>query len=59
MFKRHVYTCPDVIYIRNRNRKIGIITNGATLGLFAALWVYAWYEERKLDNMQSTTIEEN
>ena len=49
MFKRHVFTCPDVIYLRNRQRKIALATNGVALLLFGCAWVYGTVLEKRLD----------
>lgn len=40
MFKRHAYTCPDVIYLRNRQKKINRISLAGPIAFYGALWVY-------------------
>lgn len=39
MFKRHQYTCPDVIYLRNRQKKIQIAAIGAQIVFWGGLWL--------------------
>lgn len=48
MFKRHEYTCPDVIYLRNRARKNNIIASGVMIVLYGGLWLYASVKGDKL-----------
>jgi hypothetical protein len=50
MFKKHIYTCPDVIYLRNRQKKINHITIGVNLIFFGALWLYGARAERAVEN---------
>lgn len=51
MFKnKHVYTCPDVIHMRNLGKRNNRIVFGTTLFLIAAGNVYGWYLTRKIDD---------
>lgn len=57
MFKnlKHTYTCPDVIYLRNRQKKVVAINLVATLLFIAALNVYGHLEEDKwTDELEDT-----
>jgi len=47
MFTKHTYTCPDVIYMRKRNRRITLANLGITVVLGSAAYAYGWYVERK------------
>lgn len=47
MFKKHIYTCPDVIYLRDRNRKI-LIANFTVMGIvLSVLWGFGTYLEKQ------------
>jgi hypothetical protein len=47
MFKKHIYTCPDVIYLRNRNCQI-LTANFAVIGIMlSVLWGYGTYLEKQ------------
>lgn len=50
MFKKHVFTCPDTIYLRNRAKRNNRIAMGVNVVIFGALWAYAWHSERKIEN---------
>lgn len=56
MFNKHEFTCPDIIYLRKRQRKINIATLVGVVGLSALSYGYAWWEERKnpLENLEFT-----
>lgn len=47
MFKRHVYTCPDVIHIRSRNKRNQLAIFGVYVLSLGGLWVYGDYLERQ------------
>ena len=49
MFKRHVYTCPDVIHMRNRNRKLVLIQLAGLAVLGAIGTVASVRAERELE----------
>ena len=48
MFKyhKHVYTCPDVIYLRNRQKKINIANIAVTVLGTVALWGYGYWADK-------------
>lgn len=47
MFKRHVFTCPDVIYLRNRQKKINIATMAVQIVFWGGLLGWGYVEDRK------------
>lgn len=57
MFTRHEFTCPDVIYLRNRQRKIGIAYTGAMLVLYGGLWAYATFKGKSLEEALDNDIQ--
>lgn len=47
MFKKHEFTCPDVVYLRNRaarNNKIALLSY---LGVFGGMIAWGTYLDRK------------
>lgn len=44
---KHDYTCPDVIYLRNRAKRNNKITMIATAASIAGLWIVGTIAERK------------
>ena len=55
MFKRHEFTCPDVIYMRNRakrNSKIALAFNAVVI---IGMWAYG----KKLTDDLNKTIDES
>lgn len=47
MFNKHSYTCPDVIYLRNRHKKVQTISIAVQLATFAGLWAGGKALERR------------
>lgn len=47
MFSRHEYTCPDVIYLRNRNKKIQLANLAFGAFTIAAFTVMGYVEDKK------------
>lgn len=39
MFKRHEFTCPDVIYLVDRQKKINRLSWAAVIVFYGGLWV--------------------
>jgi hypothetical protein len=54
MFKRHVYTCPDVIYLRNRAIRHNIIASGVMIVLYGAAWLFS---SRKAEEIVETALD--
>lgn len=49
MFKnKHQFTCPDVIYLRNRQKKINKISIAVNLIFIGGMWVAGLVAEKKL-----------
>lgn len=48
MFKlhRHEFECPDVVYLRNRQKKINIANIAVWVLGMAGLQVYGWWAEK-------------
>lgn len=46
-FKRHEFTCEDVIYLRNRKKKAGIAQVAIALVFTAAISAYGYFSEQK------------
>lgn len=56
MFKRHVYTCPDVVYLINRQKRINQASIGLSLIFWGGMVMYgnhlAKKDERKLEELR-------
>jgi hypothetical protein len=52
MFQRHVFTCPDVIYLLNRQKKINRLLIGANLIAFGGFYIYG----RHLDKQDTAEL---
>lgn len=49
MFTRHVYTCPDVIYLRNRQKRINHASIGLTILIYGGLYLYGLRVTKQID----------
>lgn len=51
MFKRnkHLFTCPDVIYLRARQKKMNRISIAVNVLFIAGLWVWGTVLDKELD----------
>lgn len=59
LFKnRHQFTCPDVIYLRNRQKKIAYANLGVTFLMYGGLWVAGKRMEKKLDDELNDILDE-
>jgi hypothetical protein len=47
---KHVFTCPDVLYMRSKAKRNNRIVIGATVALATFSFLYATYLERKENN---------
>jgi hypothetical protein len=47
MFKKHEFTCPDVIYLRKRTRNNALLQGGVVLIALTAVSVNEWRTARK------------
>lgn len=47
MFTKHVYTCPDVIHITRRTKKITYSILGAEALIFVAMLAAGWLLEKQ------------
>lgn len=59
MFKRHVYTCPDVIYLRNRQKRIAMANFGLMLIFWGGLYIYGKAVENDIDKSLEELHTEN
>jgi len=50
MFKRHVYTCPDVIHMRKVARNATIISTLIQVAFWGGLYVWGKKAERAIEN---------
>jgi len=50
MFKRHVYTCPDVIHDRKVAKRNGFIAIGVNLIFLGSLVIWGKAAERAIEN---------
>jgi hypothetical protein len=55
MFKRHVYTCPDIIHLRNRQKKIYIANTAMLVVFIAGSFLVEKYQDRKLARQIAST----
>jgi hypothetical protein len=49
MFKKHQFTCPDVIYVRNQQKKTALATFGIYGLVFGALAIAARRSEKQFE----------
>lgn len=60
MFKKHQFTCPDVIYLQNRQKKLAKINLGFIVlfygGLYAAAKTAEKRDIQKLENLANTEV---
>lgn len=55
MFKKHTFTCPDVIYLRNRQKQINRVNLGAMIVFYGGLWAYGYALQRREANAPHDT----
>lgn len=53
MFTRHQFTCPDVIYLVNRQKKINRVTLGVSLIFWGGAYIYGQQVNKQIErNME-------
>ena len=62
MFKKHEYTCPDVIHDRKRAKQSALVQLGLVATLIAGASIHGWWSERKeaqnLKNFDGETVQD-
>lgn len=59
MFKKHEFTCPDVIYLRKRERNSALLQGGVVLIALSVISFGEWRAARKNTAPDLTVVEED